>query len=120
MIMQVLARPNTQTEYFVARGLDPSLGYHFYSEAGRLDLRSFGSLINTVTPVHVRQDGIVHSVITKAVKMNGEAEDMIVSGEILMRNGVLLSPAFCGTGFNEKVRVFPDFSARLYFMEAQS
>jgi alpha-galactosidase len=36
-----------------------------------------------------------------------------------MHTGVMLSPAFSGSGFNEKVRIFPDFAARLYFLEAE-
>lgn len=120
MILQVLAKANTQTERFIAKGLDPKLTYHFYSEAGRLDLKQFGSLINTVTPIHVKQDGLIHNVIARTTKMSTETEDMTVSGRVLMNSGVLLSPAFSGTGFNEKVRVFPDFSARLYFMEAET
>ena len=31
--------------------------------------------------------------------------------------GVKLKPAFAGTGYDERVRFFPDFGARLYFME---
>ena len=56
-------------------------------------------------------DFIVH-------KMDGETDAYTASGEQLMRSGVALSPMFGGTGFNDKVRVFPDFAARLYFMEA--
>ena len=34
-----------------------------------------------------------------------------------MRTGVALRPAYSGTGFNENVRIFPDFAVRLYFIE---
>ena len=37
--------------------------------------------------------------------------------DTLMRTGVALRPAYAGTGFNENVRIFPDFAARLYFFE---
>ena len=50
--------------------------------------------------------------------MDGESESITASGDLLMHTGVALSPAFSGTGFNEKVRVFPDFASRLYFIEA--
>ena len=33
-----------------------------------------------------------------------------------MQNGVRLSPAYSGTGFNENTRLFPDFASRMYFM----
>ena len=69
--------------------------------------------------MHVKQDSLVHNIIAKAVKMNRESEDLTATGEVLMHTGVALSPAFSGTGFNENVRVFSDFSARLYFFEKE-
>ena len=71
-----------------------------------------------MTPIRVKQDSLVHNVIAKAVKMNSENEDITATGEVLMRTGVSLRPAFAGTGFNENVRIFPDFAARLYYLEA--
>ena len=54
----------------------------------------------------------------KAVKMNGEEEIYTVSGEVLMNSGIALKPGFSGTGFNDNVRMFPDFASRMYLMEA--
>lgn len=119
LLMQELTKPNTQAQRFFAAGLDPSARYRLYSIAERLDIKQFGSLINTVAPVHVKQDSLVHNIIAKAVKMNRESEDLTATGEVLMHTGVALSPAFSGTGFNENVRVFSDFSARLYFFEKE-
>ena len=119
LILQELTRPNTQAQRFYAAGLDPEKQYRLYSISKRLDVKQFGSLINTVAPIHIKQDSLMHNVIAKAVKMMGESEDVCASGEILMKTGVALSPAFSGTGFNEKVRVFADFSSRLYFIEAE-
>ncbi len=118
LLVQELVKPNTQSERFTAKGLDPELEYRFYSIPERVNVKQFGSLINTMAPIHVKQDSLVHNVIAKAVKMNGEAEDLTVRGDVLMSAGVALKQAFSGTGFNENVRVFPDFAARLYFMEA--
>lgn len=120
LLAQELTTANTQYELFRAKGLDPSLTYRFYSFPFRLDLKQFGSLINTVAPVHVRQDSLVHNVIAKAVKMNGETEDCTVTGDILMNSGIILRPAFSGTGFNDNVRVFGDFASRMYFIEEVS
>ena len=118
MLLQELNRPNTQAHRFYARGLDPERVYRFRNLPEHVNVKLFGSLINTVAPVHVRQDSLLHNVIARRVKMDGEAEDITASGSVLMRTGVALSPAFSGTGFNDKVRVFPDFAARLYFLEA--
>ncbi len=117
MLLQEMVKPNTQSERFFAMGLNPKATYRFYSISDRVDIKQFGSLINTMAPIHVKQDSLVHNVIAKAVKMNGEKEDCTATGEILMSAGVALKPAFSGTGFNENVRVFPDFASRLYFIE---
>ncbi len=118
MIMQELVVPNTQAHRFIAAGLDPDMTYRFSNIPSRVNVKLFGSLINTMAPFHVKQDSLVHNVIAKAVKMNGEEESCIVSGRILMSSGIALKQAFSGTGFNENVRMFPDFASRMYFIEA--
>ena len=118
LLMQELTSPNTQAMRFFAAGLDPDRTYRLYSIPDRVDVMQFGSLINTVAQIHVRQDSLVHSIIGKVVKMSEESEDVSATGDVLMRTGVALRPAYAGTGFNENVRVFPDFASRLYYMEA--
>ena len=119
LLLQELTEANVQAHRLQLRGLDPDKTYRLYNIPGRVDVRTFGSLINTVTPVHVRQDSVLHNVIAKQVKMSGEVENVTATGSVLMHTGVMLSPAFSGSGFNEKVRIFPDFAARLYFLEAE-
>ena len=119
LLLQELTEANVQAHRLQLRGLDPDKTYRLYNIPGRVDVKVFGSLINTVTPVHVRQDSVLHNVIAKQVKMSGEVEKVTATGSVLMHTGVMLSPAFSGSGFNEKVRIFPDFAARLYFLEAE-
>lgn len=117
MVLQELSSANTQYEYARPRGLDMNKRYHFYSIANTEDILQFGSLVNTVAPIHIKQDSQIHYAMSKFVKMKGEAEDYIISGEVLMKAGVKLKPAYCGTGFNENTRIFSDFSSRMYFIE---
>lgn len=118
MLLQELAVPNRQYEVFRAEGLDPELTYRFRSIQRPMSLKQFGSMINTMTPMHIRQDSALHNVIAKAVKLSTEQEELYAKGSTLMEAGVALSQAFSGTGFNDNVRVFPDFSARLYLIES--
>ena len=118
VIVQELVEANTQTHRFKAAGLDPELQYRFYSIPVRVNVKQFGSLINTLSPIHVKQDSLVHNVIAKTVKMNGEEESVNAFGAVLMNAGVSLKQAFSGTGFNDNVRVFSDFASRMYFIEA--
>lgn len=116
MMMQELSTPNTQLELFRAKGLDPEKNYRFYSLSGKLNVKLFGSLVNTLSPVHIKQDSMVHNMLARLVNMSTEKEEVVLCGKELMRAGVKLKQSFSGNGFNENVRVFPDFSSRMYFM----
>ncbi len=118
MMFQQMVWPNTQYENFRPVGLDENLRYRFYSLSYKFDIREFGDLVNTVAPIHIRQNSLVHNVLAKFVSLPAEVEDVTVSGSVLMKAGVKLAPAYGGTGFNEQSRYFQDFGSRLYFMEA--
>ena len=117
--MQKLVSPNKAFEYFKARGLLPEAEYHFYNRVLKYNIKNFGSLINTVSPVHIKQDSLLEDIAAHFVKLDGETEDCLVYGDTLMYNGVKLKQAFAATGYNEETRYFPDFGSRLYFMEAE-
>ena len=75
--------------------------------------------MNTISPIHIKQDSILHNVIAKFVKLDGEVEEAFAYGDLLMNHGVKLKQAFGGTGFNKEVRTFQDFDSRIYFMEEE-
>lgn len=116
-LMQKLVMPNTITHVYRAKGLTEEKQYHFYNRELKYDVKDFGDLVNTVAPIHIRQGSFTHNLIAKFVKMDGEKEDYILSGSVLMNSGVHLKQAFGATGYNEETRFFPDFGSRLYFME---
>lgn len=116
MIFQELTTPNTQAEVFRPKGLNPDKTYRLYNISGRVDIKLFGSLINTMAPIHVRQDSLLHDIVARIVTMGGETEDYTAKGALLMHNGVRLKQSYSGTGFNEQVRLFPDFASRMYFI----
>ena len=117
MVMQELYTPNTQFGIFKAKGLDPDRTYRFYNLSGRLNVKLFGSLVNTFSPFHIKQDSIVHSIVARFVNLSSEKEEYsAVSGSTLMNAGIKLKQSFSGTGLNDNVRVFPDFASRMYYM----
>lgn len=119
LLMQQLVVPNTTTEVYHARGLEPDAMYHFYGRKLQYNVKDFGDLVNTVAPIHIRQDSMVHNLVAKFVKMDGETEDLTACGDVLMYGGVKLKSAFAATGYDENVRYFPDFGCRMYFMERE-
>lgn len=118
-LMQKVVVPNTQYECYKAKGLNPGWKYHFYNRALKYDVREFGDLVNTVSPIHIKQDSLMHRAVARFVKMDGEEENCYAYGDTLMYGGVRLKQSFGGTGYSGDVRHFPDFASRIYFMEAQ-
>ena len=119
MLLQEMVTPNAQYANFQAEGLDPEKMYHFYNRKIDQNILQFGDLINTVAPFHVRQDSLTHRAIARFQQMPGEQEYHRVSGAVLMRAGISLMQGFSGTGYDENVRYFQDYSARIYYMEAR-
>ena len=117
-VMQILSVPNERFQYYRPQGLREDLLYHFYNRKMKYNIKNFGSLVNMISPVHIKQDSLVHNVAAKFVKLDGETEDFRAYGDTLMYGGVRLSQAFAGTGYNDQVRYFPDFGSRMYFMES--
>jgi alpha-galactosidase len=111
--------PNTFFEEFRTQGLDENALYHVTSRAADHCIEDFGSLINAVAPVHVRQDSMMHHAISRFVKADAEKEDCLISGRILNRCGLRLKMGYGGTGFNENTRIMKDFDSRLYLFERQ-
>ena len=110
-------RAKHAVRYYKPQGLCEEKKYHFYNRSLKYNVKEFGDLVNTVSPIHIRQDSIAHNLVAKFVKMDGEKENITAYGDTLMYGGVKLKPAFSGNGYNENVRYFQDFGARMYFME---
>lgn len=117
VLLQRFAIPNNHSYRIRARALDPEKTYHFLGRELKYNVKGFGDLVNTVAPIHIRQDSLIHNVVAKFVKMDGETEDYLLRGDVLMRGGVHLKQPYGGTGYNDQVRYFPDFGARMYFIE---
>lgn len=118
--LQELMHPNQPYDICLTKGLEEHKNYHFYLEKRTYNVKEFGDLINTVAPIHVKQDSLVHNIIAKVVKMDGETEDYIVTGSILNNIGIRLKQGFQGVGYNENVRFAADFASRLYRIEEVS
>jgi alpha-galactosidase len=111
------AVPNMPYGRFKSMGLNNKADYHFYNRKLKYNVKNFGDLINTVAPIHIKQDSMIHNAISKFVKMDGESEDYVLSGSLLNNHGVVLKQNYCGTGYDDEVRYYQDFSSRLFIMD---
>lgn len=117
MVLQVLVNPNTSFETYRPRGLKPDAKYHFTNAQQEFNLKEFGSLVNQVSPIHIRQNSLLLDAASALIKMKGEREDCVATGEMLMNGSVKLKQGFGATGYADDIRFFKDFASRMYFME---
>lgn len=117
MVLQTLVNPNTSFETYQPMGLKPEAKYRFTNNQQVFDLKEFGSLVNQVSPIHIKQNSILHNVANTFLKMKGEVEDCVATGEVFMNGSVKLKQGFGATGYAEDIRFYKDFSSRMYFLE---
>ena len=115
--MQQLVRPNTHLCIHRPKGLLPDAVYQVSGRVQQPKLIDFGGLVNYVAPIHVKQDGAVHHLLSRVVKLSSETEEHTMSGSALLHAGIHLRQAFAGCGYNDQLRYFPDFASRMYFFE---
>jgi alpha-galactosidase len=119
-LLQRFAIPNNHSYRIRARALRPEKTYRFTNREMKHNIKSFGDLVNTQAPIHIKQDSLLHNVVAKFVKMDGETENYLLRGDVLLHGGVHLKQPYGGTGYNDQVRYFPDFGARMYFVEEET
>ncbi len=116
LIFRKESRPNDDYLDLQTKGLDPDKVYRISNRQVKINIKDFGSLINTMAPIHVKQDGIIHGIIAKFYKMEGEKEEITATGSVLNSCGVRLCPDYGGTGFGEDTRMFRTNDTRLFVM----
>ena len=117
MQLQVRAMPGQSVRHIRFKGLDKDKNYRLSSLSFDHDIRLYGDLVNTVSPIHVKQDSFLHNTIAKFVHMKENGEDIIMSGDDLMNAGVYLNPAYVGTGLSDDTATIGDYGARMYLLE---
>ncbi|MDD5936131.1 MAG: alpha-galactosidase, partial [Clostridiales bacterium] len=117
LYVQGLVTPNYSFGTFKTKGLAAEKQYHFYNRPMKFNIKEFGSLVNMVAPIHIKNHSIVQSLVAKVVKLESEKEDYIVSGSVMNHIGIRLKPGFASNGYDDQVRFFQDFASRLYIME---
>lgn len=99
------------------KGLSEQDLYHFTSRAVQFSIKDFGSLVNSISPIHIRMNSFIHNLLDKFKHMDSEQEDMITTGKVLMNAGVKVKESFACRGYNENIRFMPDNGTRLYIIE---
>ncbi|MGI6432376.1 MAG: alpha-galactosidase [Sphaerochaetaceae bacterium] len=115
---QDLSQANPPEEILRVEIADPKRTYALSPRTERLDLSMFGSLINAISPLQLKQDGTLQKIVSEAVKLPSELEYHVVPGDILAYHGVHLNQQFGGSGYDKETRVLGDFGSRIYHLKA--
>ncbi|MCR4902698.1 MAG: alpha-galactosidase [Butyrivibrio sp.] len=118
MVLQKDSWPNRDSMLLKTEGLDNDTIYHMTNFVNKLSVKDFGSLINTMTPVHVKENSMLQKLADRFVNMSGEKEDITATGGILNESGVFVKSGYGGTGYNGDTRIMRTNDARLYTFEA--
>ncbi|MBQ9978607.1 MAG: alpha-galactosidase [Clostridia bacterium] len=81
-----------------------------------LRIKAFGPLINHISPIKLKADGLLVSTVDKHFSMVDGHEAYTCYGDIL-KCGINLEMQFEGTGYNEKIRLLGDFGSNLYLIK---
>ena len=110
--------PNCDYRCIKAEGLLEDTLYRVKNRVVPLSMLDFGSLVNNVAPIHVKQDGLLHHILSSMNEMKGEEQIAEATGASLMGRGLCLNASFAGAGNNEDTRVMRTGDTRLYMFEA--
>jgi hypothetical protein len=73
--------------------------------------------VNTVLPIKIKVNGIIHTVLSNNYLFGLEKLDLTLSGSTIKNRGIDVYQRFTGTGYNESVRLNEDFSSRIYSLK---
>lgn len=116
---QKLQKPNPGFEALRMTGLDPELNYDVKTRPQFINIRAFGDLVNHVSPVNLKADGLVHTVVSNNYMMEAEVETAEAFGDELMNAGFIPSHQFLGSGYTDQTRLVGDYGSRLYYITSK-
>lgn len=120
LVLEAIGRvqPNAETPPLYLKGLDPDVCYRVTSRPQGNDVRDFGSLIGQALPVRVNSGGVLVHLAAERYMLPTETESYTAYGDLLMYAGLRPFQRFDGTGYNDQVRMMPDYGARLWELQA--
>ena len=109
----VMAACSTGPRFEVAGEVTGAEGKTLYLEASAL------TGIVPLDSVKLKADGMLVHLAGEVYQLPCEQLEFAAAGSLLMHAGLRPPQRFCGTGYTEGVRPMPDFSARIWMLEAR-
>ncbi len=96
---------------------NPGYDYEVLPRKEKINIKVFGDLINQVSSVQMKNDGLLQQIVSQKYSLDNEVEHYFVAGDMLAYAGIKLNQQFGGTGFDSQTRVLGDFGSRLYVIK---
>ena len=94
--------------------------YHIEVRPQKIDIKTFGDLLNRLLPVNINTDGNLINGISHMFALKTETEAYDITGAALNAGAIRLKPQWHGTGWDEQsVRLLGDFGSRVYYFKAK-
>lgn len=117
---QGIAKMNPGIDVMRTKDLLEDELYHIEGRSQKIDIKTFGDLLNMVLPVNVNAEGMMIHAISKIKAMNAEKEIYDVYGSVLNAGSLRLLNQWAGTGWDEKsIRLLGDFGSRVYHFKVK-
>jgi len=114
---QTLNEANAPSDILKVNEVNPDFTYLLIPRDQRINFRTFGNLINMVSPIAIKNEGMVQKILDDKYAFSSEIESYLVNGDVLSYAGIKLNQKFSGTGFDASTRVVGDFGSRLYIIK---
>ncbi|WP_310603921.1 alpha-galactosidase [Anaerosporobacter sp.] len=114
MCYQRLQRANSSSDVLKVKGLDADSLYHVQARKQSISIKQFGDLVNQASPVPIKDEGIMQTIVNKVYMLDSEEESYELYGDMLEYAGFKLKQQFVGTGYTGDTRVMGDFATRIY------
>jgi alpha-galactosidase len=109
--------PNSEGAPFKLSGLNDALLYEVSAVPQHVDIESFGSLVNHVSPIKLNPEGKILEIVGRHFMLKTEDDSYTAYGSLLRLAGVKLRQYFSGPAFNSHIRLMTDFGSRLYIIK---
>ena len=106
--------PHPGNETLPLTGLDPEATYAYGVRQEVHSLKTFGSLINQVTPIHIKEEGKLVNFLSRHRGLDAEGLHGEAKGHTLNAGALQIGRQWGGTGYDETTRIILDFGARIY------
>lgn len=97
--------------------LDAQSMYKIENRVQTFSLKSFGGLINAISPVKLNEEGKLVELAAALFPLKSEKVSYTASGDVLAKCGIKLNQEWSSTGYNGETRVMFDFGSRLFAVD---